>query len=110
MKRLLLNVNYITAVSNIVNVASPNFNHNNIETNQQISDFIKTIATEDFIELNKISEQIADKKISATKLSKKNSKEDLTKIIIKLIGKTDLKNQLTHNLWFIAIESKNSKN
>ncbi|AJR12534.1 Uncharacterised protein [Mesomycoplasma dispar] len=103
MKKLLLNVNYITAVSNIASVVSPNFNHNNIETNQQISDFIKTIATEDFIELNKISEQIADKKISATKLSKKISKEDLTKIVKKLIGKTDLKNQLTQEQKDIVI-------
>ncbi|ATP59760.1 hypothetical protein [Mesomycoplasma dispar] len=56
MKKLFLNANYVTAVSNIVSTATPN-NHSSLEINQQISEFINSVQTEDFAELNKISKQ-----------------------------------------------------
>lgn len=79
-------MNYITSVSNVVSAAATN-NHSSLEINQQISEFINNIQTEDFAELNKISEQIVDKKISATKLSKQISKEDFIKLLTKFVEK-----------------------
>ncbi|AJR12566.1 Uncharacterised protein [Mesomycoplasma dispar] len=108
MKKLFLNANYVTAVSNIVSTATPN-NHSSLEINQQISEFINSVQTEDFAELNKISEQIVDKKISATKLSEQISKEHFIKLLTKFIEKTKLKNQLTKEQKEKLIENINDQ-
>ncbi|AJR12562.1 Uncharacterised protein [Mesomycoplasma dispar] len=108
MKKILLNINYITSVSNVVSAAATN-NHSSLEINQQISEFINNIQTEDFAELNKISEQIVDKKISATKLSKQISKEDFIKLLTKFVEKTNLKDQLTKEQKEKLIENINDQ-
>ncbi|ATP59751.1 hypothetical protein [Mesomycoplasma dispar] len=101
-------MNYITSVSNVVSAAATN-NHSSLEINQQISEFINNIQTEDFAELNKISEQIVDKKISATKLSKQISKEDFIKLLTKFVEKTNLKDQLTKEQKEKLIENINDQ-